>query len=119
MKLLFKKYENFLKWSLGSFNVATFTLILFFKKDSSDDCCMIGALGSLFLPFVLAIGLFITFWFLIYKFVFKKGKKMVDEKIERDLTKEHLLRNIDDELKKKNEGIKNSNVTEEIENFFK
>ena len=104
MKLLFKKYEYFLKWSLGSFNVAAFALILFIKKDGSDSCCMLGALGSLTLPFIFAIALFITFWYLIYKFVFKKGKAVYDEQRERDINKEKLLREIDEELKKRNEG---------------
>lgn len=103
MKLLFKKYENFLKWSLGSFNVAAFALILFFKKDSSDTCCMIGALGSLFLPFVIIIGI-IALYFFIVKLVFKTGKKLYNESVERDLAKEQHLRNIEEELKKKNQS---------------
>jgi uncharacterized membrane protein len=58
--------------------------------------------GEFVLPFVLAIGLFITFWFLIYKFVFKKGKAVYDEQRARDINKENLLKEIDEELKKKN-----------------
>jgi len=104
MKQFFKKYENVLKWSLSSFCFAEYALILFIKKDGSDSCCMLGALGSLTLPFIFAIVLFITFWFLIYKFVFKKGKAVYDEQRARDINKENLLKEIDEELKKKNEG---------------
>lgn len=117
MKVLFKKYEKFLNWSLGSFNVAAFALILFFKKDSSDDCCLLGAIGSLFLPFVI-VAVMLVAAFMFWRFVFKTGKKLQNESVERDLAKERHLRNIEEELKKKNEGNKNSNVTEEIEKLF-
>ncbi|HQY53487.1 MAG TPA: hypothetical protein PLD63_14050 [Ignavibacteria bacterium] len=96
MKLLFKKYERFLNWSLGSFNVAAYALILFFKKDEGATACC----GFTLLLYIIVFALIITVSYLIIKFVFK----MYKEQRQRDINKEKLLREIDEELKKKNES---------------
>jgi len=72
IKTIFKKYEKFLNWTLGTLNAAAFTLIIFFKDDGTG-CCFVS-----FGVFGIAICLVLVAVVLIYRFNMKRAEKFIN-----------------------------------------
>ncbi|GEM_PF-1958903 len=76
MKQALKKYNEFLKWTLGSFNIVAFVLILFLQDGSGIVCCGLPLiLGALLLGLIILFVVFHkTMWDNFGKKIFDKLK---------------------------------------------
>lgn len=70
MKQLIKKYNEFLKWTLGSLNAIGIFLIMLFKDDGAG-CCIVSILGV----GGIAICLVLLAAFLIFKWNKSRAEK--------------------------------------------